>query len=400
MPEKAVKRRYVAWTVVLLFSLLASGCGLPGSGPSRATIDKYPESDKNTTGITIVEVDGSIARQLQDSLQKTMFSSVFGGNALGNYSVGPGDIIEVTVWESPPGTLFNNPGSEIATTQTAMAPMRFPEQQINSDGSISVPFAGYISVRGLTLRQIEEEIYKRLQGKANDPQVLARLVKNTTSTVTVVGEVTNSTIVPLTPKRERILDILATAGGVKHPVNKLMIQLTRADKVHSIPLKAIIADNKENLVMEPGDILTALYQPNSFIALGAMGRNSEVEFEATGLTLAQALGRSSGVQDGRADAQGVFIFRLEPVDSLKWPTPPAIVTPENTVPVIYTVNLRDPATFFAAQSFPIKDKDVLYVSNSPATEVMKFLSIITSVTSPSLNTLGYIRSFSGTGAWD
>ncbi|WP_211922258.1 polysaccharide biosynthesis/export family protein [Desulfolutivibrio sulfodismutans] len=392
--------KYAAWAVVLIFSLLASGCGLPGSGPTRATIDKYPESDKNTTGISIVEVNASIARQLRDSLQKTMFSAVFSGNTLGNYSVGPGDILEVTVWESPPGTLFNNPGSELATAQTAMAPMRFPEQQVNSDGSISVPFAGYVPVRGLTLRQIEEEIYRRLQGKANDPQVLVRLAKNTTSTVTVVGEVTNSIIVPLTPKRERILDILATAGGVKQPVNKVMIQLTRAEKVHSIPLKAIISDNKENLVLEPGDILTALYQPNSFIALGATGKNAEVEFEATGLTLAQALARSGGVQDGRADAQGVFIFRLEPMDSLKWPTPPTIVTPENTVPVIYSVNLRDPATFFAAQSFPIKDKDVLYVSNAPATEIMKFLSIITSVTSPSLNTLGYIRSFTATGAWN
>jgi len=398
MPGMALHTKYAAWTVVLIFSLLASGCGLPGSGPSRATIDKYPESEKNTTGITVVAVDASIARQLQDSLQKSMFSSVFSGNALGNYSVGPGDILEVTVWESPPGTLFNNPGSEIATTQAAMAPMRFPEQQINSDGSISVPFAGYIPVRGLTLRQIEEEIYKRLQGKANDPQVLARLVKNTTSTVTVVGEVTTNTIVPLTPKRERVLDILAAAGGPKQPVNKVMIQLTRADKVHALPLKTIITDNRENLVMEPGDILTALYQPNSFIALGATGKNTEVEYEATGLTLIQALARASGVQDSRADAQGVFIFRFEPADSLAWPTPPTIVTPEKTVPVIYTVNLRDPATFFAAQSFPIKDKDVLYVSNSPAADTMKFLDMVTSVLSPSATSLSYIRNFSR-GPW-
>ncbi|KUG29008.1 capsular polysaccharide biosynthesis/export periplasmic protein wcbc [hydrocarbon metagenome] len=398
MPGKALPAKYAAWTIVLLFSLLASGCGLPGAGPTRATIDKYPESEQNTSGVTIVEVDASIARQLQDSLEKTMFSSVFGGSALGNYSVGPGDVLEVTVWESPPGTLFNNPGSGLATSQSPMAPMNFPQQQVNSDGTISIPFAGYITVRGLTLRQIEEEIYNRLQGKANDPQVMVRLARNTTSTVTVVGEVVNSTIVPLTPKRERVLDILATAGGSKQPVNKVMIQLTRADKVHAIPLKAIITDNRENIVMEPGDILTALYQPNSFIALGATGKNSEVEFEATGITLIQALGRVSGVQDSRADAQGVFIFRFEPVDSLKWPTPPPLVTPENTVPVVYKINLRDPATFFAAQSFPIKDKDVLYVSNAPAADTMKFLDIITSVLSPSATSLNYIRNFSR-GPW-
>ncbi|MDQ7830096.1 MAG: polysaccharide biosynthesis/export family protein [Desulfovibrionaceae bacterium] len=402
MPVRAADTKRLAWLGVLCVSLLLAGCGgsLPGAGPSRTAIRNFPDSPKNTTGITIVDVDASIASQLHASQQKSMFSSVFAGSALGNYSVGPGDLIEVTVWESPPGTLFLNPGTELATSQSAMAPMRFPEQQVSGEGTISIPFAGYIPVRGLTLRQIEEEITARLQGKANEPQVMARLVKNTTSTVTVVGEVVNSSIVPLTPKREKILDILATAGGVKQPVNKMMIQITRADKVHSIPLKTIITDNKENLVMEPGDILTVLFQPNSFTALGATGTNTEVEFEATGISLAQALGRSGGVLDGRADAQGVFIFRFEPVDALTWPEEPGIVTPENTVPVIYTVNLRDPATFFAAQAFPIKDKDVLYVSNAPTTELMKFLSIITSVTSPSLNTLGYIRTFSRSGAWN
>jgi polysaccharide export outer membrane protein len=396
-----VNTKRFAWIVLLLFSLSFAGCSaLPGAGPSKSAIKSYPASEKNTTGITILPVDASLAAQLRDSQRLSMFSSVFGGGGLGNHSVGPGDMIEITIWESPPGTLFNNPGSEVGVAASAMAPMRFPEQQVGSDGTISIPFAGHLQVKGLTLRQIEDEIYKRLQGKANDPQIMARLVKNTTSTVTVVGEVVYSSMVPLTPKREKILDILAAAGGLKQPVNKIMIQLTRGDTVHAVPLKAIIADNRENLVMEPGDILTALYQPNSFIALGATGKNAEVEYEATGLTLAQALARSGGVIDSRADAQGVFIFRFEPENAVKWPETPAIVTPDKTVPVIYTVDLRDPATFFAAQSFPIKDKDVLYVSNAPTTELMKFLSIITSVTSPSLNTLGYVRTFSRTGAWD
>lgn len=393
MPGKALHTGRGAWLFLLLFSLLVSGCGFPSAGPLRPTVDNYPESGKNTTGVTIVNVDAGVARQLHDRQNLPTLSAAFSGSTLGDYFVGPGDMIEITVWESPPGTLFNNPGSELGASSAPMAPMRFPEQQVGSDGTISIPFAGHIPVKGLTLRQIEAEIYKRLQGKANEPQVLARVVKNTTSTVTVVGEVTSSCIVPLTPKRERILDILATAGGVKQPVNKIMIQLTRGNTVSSVPLQTIIKDNKENLVVEPGDIVTALYQPNSFIALGATGKNSEVEFEATGLTLSQALARSGGVLDGRADPQGVYIFRFERKDALAWPETPAIVTPEDTVPVIYAVNLKDPATFFAVQSFPIKDKDVLYVASSQVNELMKFLSIITSVASPSLNTLNYVRIF-------
>jgi polysaccharide export outer membrane protein len=46
------------------------------------------------------------------------------------------------------------------------------------------------------------------------------------------------------------------------------------------------------------------------------------------------------------------------------------------------VDLSDPRSFFVMQSFPMKDKDVLYVSNAPATELEKFLNILFTVAYP------------------
>jgi len=48
--------------------------------------------------------------------------------------------------------------------------------------------------------------------------------------------------------------------------------------------------------------------------------------------------------------------------------------------VIFRANLRDPAAFFAVQQFPMQDKDVLYVSTADAVELVKFLTILNSVT--------------------
>jgi polysaccharide export outer membrane protein len=81
------------------------------------------------------------------------------------------------------------------------------------------------------------------------------------------------------------------------------------------------------------------------------------------------------LQDARADARAVFIFRLEEREALDWATPPK-TTPEGKVPVIYQVNLRDPASFFVAQSFAVNNKDVLYVANVPSAEFQKFLNIL------------------------
>jgi polysaccharide biosynthesis/export protein len=124
--------------------------------------------------------------------------------------------------------------------------------------------------------------------------------------------------------------------------------------------------------------------------LGATGKNEEVNFEAQGISLAQALARAGGLQDARADAQGVFIFRFESADALDTAGKAPVTTPEGKIPVIYRVDLKNPATFFVAQSFPIENRDVLYVSNAPAAELQKFLNIVVSVIYPVVNIKAWV----------
>lgn len=172
----------------------------------------------------------------------------------------------------------------------------------------------------------------------------------------------------------------------------MTIQITRGSKVTSLPLETVIRDPRQNVRLEPDDVMTLLYQPYSFTALGAIGKNDELPFEATGLTLAQALGRISGLQDSRADVKGVFIFRFEDPNVVD----PALrqntqLTPDGKLPVIYRINLKDPSSFFIAQSFPIRDKDVLYVSNAPLADIQKFVSVIFSTFLPIATTATAFR---------
>ncbi|MFN4262035.1 MAG: polysaccharide biosynthesis/export family protein, partial [Gemmataceae bacterium] len=163
---------------------------------------------------------------------------------------------------------------------TSTRVVTFPEQMVTPDGTITIPFAGRVPVKGRTTQDIEADIVKRLTGKANQPQVLVRVIKNNTSNVTVVGEVNKSTLVPLTPKGERLLDALAAAGGVKQPINRVAIQLSRDNETVTMPLDLVIRDPRQNILLKPGDVITALYQSQSFSVLGATGKNEEIPFEA------------------------------------------------------------------------------------------------------------------------
>jgi polysaccharide export outer membrane protein len=78
----------------------------------------------------------------------------------------------------------------------------------------------------------------------------------------------------------------------------------------------------------------------------------------------------------------VFVYRVEhrqtlealKVDLRKFPRD------QKFIPTIYRANFSDPSSFFFAQSFPIRHKDIIYVANADAVELTKFLGFLRTVT--------------------
>lgn len=369
-------------------AMALSGCAvMSSSGPSSRAIRAERDQTVDAAQIKLVDVTDTITRHLVAQTPPASFAEDLGeGRPIGSV-IGQGDVLDVAIWEAPPATLFGSSGSDLrlgsASSGSLARGSTLPEQMVDSDGQIAIPFIGRVQAAGRTPQEIAQTITSRLAGMAHQPQAIVRLSRNAAANVTVVGEVANSARVPLTSRGERILDILATAGGVRQPVGKMTVQITRGMKTTALPLETVIRDPRQNVRLEPDDVMTLLFQPYSFTALGAIGRNDELPFEATGLTLAQALGRVSGLQDSRADVKGVFIFRFEDPDALDPVTRQgAQLTPDGKVPIIYRVNMKDPSSFFIAQSFPIRNRDVLYISNAPLADIQKFVSVIFSTFLP------------------
>ncbi|WP_082922714.1 polysaccharide biosynthesis/export family protein [Halothiobacillus diazotrophicus] len=351
---------------------------LPASGPSAGDITdagKQPNS-----AIKVVYVDDTVIQTLAEERKHTYFSQQFPAKLGATYLVGPGDVLAISLWEAPPSTLFTSaPLDGMGGATTRM--VSFPEQMVSANGTIDIPFAGMIHVAGRSPQQIQTMIEKKLSGKAHDPQVLVRMAQNTTATVTIVGDVGRSLQMPLTAKGDRLLDALAAAGGVRQSVGKETIQLARDGHVVSMPLKHVIQDPSQNVPLAPGDVITVTPKPLSLIVLGATVKNEEMYFESQGISLAQALGRAGGLQDARADARGVFVFRM--ADETDLGTTAAkpeskSATKDGKVPVVYVLDMRNPGSLLLAQGFKMHDNDVLYVSNAPAAELQKFLNIVTS----------------------
>lgn len=362
-----------------LAALLAGCTSLGAAGPSAGQITRIEGQDYAGGQIALIPLDPASRSRVAAYESSLGLAAQLGDGGAGAWLIGPGDTLEIALWEAPPAVLFGSggviPGLDAGAQNRAVV-----SQVVDASGTITVPFAGPIAVGGRTPAEVERAIIARLKGRANDPQASVRLALNDSRNVTVLGEVASSRRVPLGPRGERLLDILASAGGPRAPVHQTTVKVSRAGQSATMPLEAIIADPAQNIRMKPEDVVTVLHQPYSFIAMGAVARSAEIPFEGRGISLAQALARVGGLRDDKASIRGVFIFRLEDPAALdpaqRAATP---LTGDGRVPVVYRLDLSDARGFFVAQDFRIRDQDVIYVSTAPGAELREFLATVTSL---------------------
>lgn len=363
-----------------LTAILLAGCStVGGSGPSKGAIGRAARSPDTANGIVIVPLDDAAGRRSASYTRSQAFADVFGMAPATGTVIGVGDVLDISIWEAPPAVLFGAtaPGAAIGNALAQSAGI--PQQMVGEDGTVTIPFVGAVPALGRVPQDVARTIVTRLAGRAHAPQAIVRLAQNDSRAITVMGEVGTTRRLPLSPRGERLLDALASAGGSRQPVAKTTIQLTRAGRTASMPLDAIVRDPAQNITLQPGDVVAAVFQPFSFVALGAVGQNAEVPFEGGGISLAQALARVGGLRDDRADVRGVFVFRLEHPEALAAEIAGiARRTADGQIPVVYRLDLGQGASFFAAQNFAIRDKDVLYVTNAPIADLQKFLNIVSS----------------------
>ncbi len=375
----------VAMRVSAVVAVLAGGlvcaCGtLPTAGPTTSDV-LHQEVQNNQTRFDLVDVNDNVVSALLAEPKESFHARFKKYGRPPEPKIGIGDSVIVSIWEAAGGGLFTaSPTDHISTGSRSVT---IPEQVVGRDGSISVPFAGRIPVAGKLPVQVQHEIEKRLADKAIEPQVIVTISKSLTNSVTVTGEVVNGARVPLSLKGDRLLDLIAAAGGAKSPVYETFVRLSRDGVTATIPMEALVSNPEENIYAQPGDVLTLVRRPQTYTVFGATGANAQLPFSSDRMTLVEALARAGGLQDMRSDPAGVFLFRYEPPPVVKALGRPQLGTgPEGSSPVVYRLDLSDARAYFLAQRFPIEDKDIIYVANADLNELQKFFTLLNTLTGP------------------
>ena len=369
-------------TVAAMAVGLAGCAALPASGPSTSAIEGGAQtvapSTEETAGYqyALVDVSKGILSYVSDD--SSSFAKTFGvGRAPApEIRVGVGDVLAVTIFESSAGGLFipndagSRPGNFVA----------LPNQTIDRSGNLSVPYAGSVPAVGRTLPQIQAEIERRLGSRAIEPQAMVTLITQNSNDVSVVGEVNTPNKFTVTTSGEKILDLIAKAGGLKKPPYQTSVTLQRGASKATVAFNTLINEPTENIYVGRGDVIYVYAESKSYVAFGATGSNQKFDFGSEKLSLAEAVAQAGGLLDARADPGQVFIYRLESRKSLeKMGVDTVKFGDRKEIPTIFRTNLRDPGSYFAAKRFTMRDKDLIYVSNAASVELIKFLDVVNSV---------------------
>jgi polysaccharide export outer membrane protein len=375
--------RICHFVVSISVSCLLSACFLlPGSGPTKSALLRAEGQHRN---VAVVEIDSQTIGLLFAQQQSSVFGTFGDYRPPSDPEISVGDMLQVTLWESAGGGLFSN--ASVEPSSAGSHSIVTPEQSVDRDGSITVPFAGRVPVVGRTPSEVEWDIRRRLSETAINPQAVVT-VKRLSNAVTVISEGGRAARVPLSEAGERLLEAIAQAGGIRTAASDISVILSRGDRVVRVPLEAVLRDPREDIYLQAGDVVTQVLDPQSFTAVGATGRNNVVKFGTADLTLDEALGKAGGLLDDRADPAGVFVIRVETgAVAQELARTHGLNANSDGLPTIYHLDLRDPTGFVLAKRFSMRNKDVLYVANSPFDDFEKVAGIVSQLTTPAFTAL-------------
>ena len=372
--------RWAKFTIALL-ALSCAGCSLmPSSGPQSLDIGTSQAGEPESLPYALVKLTPEVVRILGRYTPR--FSTAFAVKSPPKaFRFGIGDTVSVTIFESAAGGLF-------IPAEAGVRPGNFvtiPNQAVDDHGNIAVPYAGSILAKGRTPAEIQGAIVDALKGRAIEPQAVVSLVDQRTSLISVLGDVRLAGRFPASPSGERILDAIARAGGPVTQGYDMWVTHERQGHRASIPFGALLYEPSNNIYVLPSDVIYLYSQPQTFVAFGAVGAAGTVgsqgqyKFDAWRISLAEAVGKHGGLSDLLADPASVFLYRGETrdvamqlgVDCSRFEGP--------IIPIVYNVNFRDPSGYFLAQTFEMRNKDVIYTSNAAAVETTKVLNFLRTI---------------------
>ncbi|WP_394172389.1 polysaccharide export protein [Thalassotalea litorea] len=265
-----------------------------------------------------------------------------------SYIIGHGDVLNITVWDHPELTI---PAGQFRSAGES-------GNVVHADGTIFYPYIGKVKVAGLSVTKVRDLVTERLSRYIEKPQIDVSVAAFRSQRTFVTGEVKQPAVLPITNVPMTLLDALNTTGGLGPNADWRSVVLTssteQGTKEEVLDLYALYqkGDMSQNRLLSHNDIIHV--PRNDALKVFVMG---DVEQPVTqridreGLTLAEALNNTGGMNESTGDASGIFVLRAS--------------TQTDKLVDVYQLDASNGAALILSTQFELQPMDIVYVTSAP-----------------------------------
>ncbi|MEM5341681.1 polysaccharide biosynthesis/export family protein [Paraburkholderia azotifigens] len=332
-------------------------------------------SDRAPAGSLVEITDDLVEKQLlaQPSGIPDGVRSLFAKAS--QYQVGPGDILNIVVWDHPE---LNLPAAGGGGSDSSGANSVAAGYTVDTDGFIQYAYIGPVKVAGLTEMGVRDLLSSKLGRYVRQPQVTVRVQTYRSKRVYLDGEVKTPGVQVLNDMVMTLPEAINRAGGFTDRSDRSRVALTRGDETVIVDIPDMIRKgvNPDRIIMRDGDLVRVYAQNDSKVfVIGEVQRPGGLPFNNGRMTLNQALGDAGGISQVSGDASQVYVVRNRDAGKR----------------VVYHLDATSASAMATADSFELKPNDVVFVDASALVKWSRVIGLILPATQAAATTraIGY-----------
>jgi polysaccharide export outer membrane protein len=345
-------------------SLLSACAAVPGwnmnAVPAESVLTTTQESAEQQPQAEISEINVTLIKQLREGARAASPSSASLIGAPTPYLLGPGDVLQITVWDHP-----ELAAAQLSPSQTVTrAADPVAGFVIDQQGDLVFPYAGRVHVGGLRAEEAQAALAQALTKSFVQPQVTLRVASYRAAQVYVDREIH-------TPGPQAINDIpmglyeaISRAGGFSATADQSRMVLVRNGVSYAINLSQLLerGQNPSGIVLRAGDVLRVpARDENGVFVMGEVNKPTTALPMRNGkLSLADALAQAGSVNVSSSDPGQVYVIRGSLGDT----------------PQVFHLDAKSPVSMILANQFDLEPRDVVYVDSGNLVRFSRVLSLL------------------------
>jgi len=276
--------------------------------------------------------------------------------------IAPGDTLDVFIWDSNENSLLTAPDQRVADLRG---------MRVTDGGSIFLPYIGKVQVAGRSPDSARQLVQRQLEPIVPSAQVQLQMTEGRVNSIDLVGGVASPGNVKMPDQNFTVLGAISASGGIKEELNNPQIKLVRGSDVYQTSVSHLYENPKLDTRLRGGDKVIVEGDRRYFLSLGAAGNEAQFKFNRDHVSALDALAIMGGVNDNRADPQGILILREYPQSAVTATEPGP-----TKARVVFSLDLTTSDGLFSARNFTINSGDLVLATESPVNNARTIFGLI------------------------